>query len=101
MPEERESDSSSSGGENLHNIELQIFTNSPDLEDSSDTELEIISTSPAVAKVTPESSKDSSGENDSEEEKITADVIFSYLQKVTPDIAREFRVSFMENNCLF
>ena len=105
-PEERESDSSSSGEENLHDIELQIFTNKSDLEDSSDTEVEIMSTSPAVTKVPPESSEDSSSETDSEEEKLTADVeevalVVSYLQKVTPEIAREFQVSLMGNNFLF
>ena len=106
MPEERDSDSSSSGEENLHNIKLQIFTIYSDLEDSSDTEVEIISTSPAVTKVTPESSEDSSGDTDSEEEKLTADVeevslVVNYLQQVTPDIAREFQVSLIENNFLF
>ena len=70
--------------------------------------MEITSTSPAVAKVPPESSEDtsSSSETDSEEEKLTADVeevelVVSYLEKVTPEIAREFQVSLMGNNFLF
>ena len=70
--------------------------------------MEITSRSPAVTKVPPESSEDisSSSETDSEEEELTADVeevelVVSYLQKVTPEIAREFQVSLMGNNFLF
>ena len=68
--------------------------------------MEILSTSLPGAKVTPESSEDSSGDSDSEEEKPKVDVdevsvVVNYLQKVNPEIAREFQVSLIENNFLF
>ena len=68
--------------------------------------MEITSTSPPVAKVTTESSEDSSGETDSEEEKLRDDgekvaLVLSYLEKVTPEIAMELKVRLVENNYLF
>ena len=98
----QERDSSSPGEENLHKNNLDIFINSSDLEDSSDSEVEITSTSPPVVNVTTDSSEDSSGETDSEEEKLRDDgekvaLVIGYLQKVTPEIARELQVRLMRN----
>ena len=66
--------------------------------------MEITSTSPPV--VTTESSEDDNSETDSEEEKLRDDgekvaLVLSYLQKVTPEIAKELQVRLMENNSLF
>ena len=68
--------------------------------------MEITSTSPPVVNVTTDSSEDSSGETDSEEEKLRDDgekvaLVIGYLEKVTPEIARELQVRLMENNYLF
>ena len=96
----QERDSSSSGEENLHKNNLDIFINSSDLEDSSDSEVEITSTSPPV--VTTESSEDDNSETDSEEEKLRDDgekeaLVLGYLEKVTPEIAMELQVRLMRN----
>ena len=68
--------------------------------------MEITSTSPPVVNVTTDSSEDSSGETDSEEEKLRDDgekeaLVLGYLEKVTPEIARELQVRLMEKNYLF
>ena len=103
----QERDSSSSGEKNLQKTELEMFSNYSDLEDSSDSEVEITSSSPSVTIVTAESSsEESSSETDSEEEKLRDDgekvaLILNYLQKVTPEIARELQVRLMEKNYLF
>ena len=62
-----------------------------DLENSSDTAVEITSKSQAVATVPVKegsSSEESSDSDDVEEDELVA----GYLQKVTPEIAREFQV---------
>ena len=69
--------------------------------------MEITSSSPSVTIVTTESStEDNSDETDSEEEKLRDDgekvaLVLSYLEKVTPEIARELQVRLMEKNYLF
>ena len=69
--------------------------------------MEITSTSPPVVNVTTDSSsEESSGETDSEEEKLRDDgekvaLVIGYLEKVTPEIAKELQVRLMENNFLF
>ena len=55
-----------------------------------------------ISSTSSESSDDSSGDIDPEEEKLSADVEeVSLVVKVTPEIAREFQVNLIENNFLF
>ena len=55
-----------------------------------------------ISSTSSESSDDSSGDTDPEEEKLSADVEeVSLVVKVTPEIAREFQVNLIENNFLF
>ena len=68
-----------------------------DLENSSDTAVEITSKSQAVATLPVKEGSSSEESSNSEEEKLEADVeedelVAGYLQKVTPEIAREFQV---------